>query len=106
MYMNKQDYDIMNILLSEPFINQRILSESSGYSLGAVNRSIKKLCSEGFFDEEMTPTKKAIQQIEMKKPKNAIILAAGYGMRMVPINTEVPKGLLEIQGEPLIERLI
>lgn len=104
--MNKQDYDIMNILLSEPFINQRILSESSGYSLGAVNRSIKKLCSEGFFDEEMTPTKKAIQQIEMKKPKNAIIVAAGYGMRMVPINTEVPKGLLEIQGEPLIERLI
>ena len=25
----------------------------------------------------------------------AIILAAGFGMRMVPINTEVPKGLLE-----------
>ena len=27
------------------------------------------------------------------------------GMRMVPINT-VPKGLLEVHGEPLIERLI
>ena len=27
-------------------------------------------------------------------------------MRMVPINTESPKGLLEIHGEPLIERLI
>ena len=27
-------------------------------------------------------------------------------MRMVPINTEVPKGLIEINGEPLIERLI
>ena len=35
-----------------------------------------------------------------------MILAAGYGMRMVPINVEVPKGLLEIKGEPLIERLI
>lgn len=28
-----------------------------------------------------------------KAPRNAIILAAGFGMRMVPINTEIPKGL-------------
>ena len=27
-------------------------------------------------------------------------------MRMVPINMETPKGLLEVEGEPLIERLI
>lgn len=40
------------------------------------------------------------------KPKCGIILAAGYGMRMVPINTEYPKGLLQIHGQPLIERLI
>lgn len=40
------------------------------------------------------------------KPSSAIILAAGYGIRMVPINTEQPKGLLEIHGQPLIERLI
>lgn len=39
-------------------------------------------------------------------PKNAVILAAGFGMRMVPINLETPKGLLEIDGEPLAERLI
>ena len=38
--------------------------------------------------------------------KNAVILAAGYGMRMVPINTEVPKALLQVRGETLIERLI
>lgn len=37
---------------------------------------------------------------------NQRILAAGYGMRMVPINTENPKGLLEIDGEPLSERII
>ena len=41
-----------------------------------------------------------------KEKRNAIILAAGYGMRMVPINTEIPKGLIEINEEPLIERLI
>lgn len=38
--------------------------------------------------------------------KNAIILAAGFGMRMVPINTMYTKGMLQVHGEPLIEHLI
>lgn len=38
--------------------------------------------------------------------KNAIILAAGYGIRMIPINIEIPKGLIYIESETLIERLI
>lgn len=41
-----------------------------------------------------------------QKTSDAIILAAGFGMRMVPINTMYTKGLLEVNGEPLIERLI
>lgn len=36
--MNKQESDILNALLLEPFINQRILAEVSGHSLGVVNR--------------------------------------------------------------------
>lgn len=104
--MNKQESDIMNVLLLEPFVNQRLLSESSGYSLGVVNRSVKNLCAIGYLDSNFSLTAKAKDEMLNKKPKNAIILAAGYGMRMVPINMEVPKGLLEIHGEPLIERLI
>ena len=38
--------------------------------------------------------------------KNAIILAAGYGMRMVPLSVEQPKALIKIQDEVLIERMI
>lgn len=38
--------------------------------------------------------------------KNAIILAAGYGMRMVPLSVERPKALIKIQDEVLIERMI
>ena len=41
--MNKQESDILNTLLLEPFINQRILAEVSGHSLGGVNRSLKEL---------------------------------------------------------------
>ena len=104
--MNKQEGDIMNALLKEPFINQRILAETSGHSLGVVNRSIKELIKSGYLDEKMCPTLQIMTELKEKAPKNAIILAAGYGMRMVPINTETPKGLLEIHGEPLVERII
>lgn len=104
--MNKQESDIINTLLMEPFINQRILSEVSGHSLGVVNRSLKKLVKEGYVDECIRPTEKAKMKIKANSPKNAIILAAGFGMRMVPINTQTSKALVEVNGETLIERLI
>ena len=104
--MNNSKQDILNNLIKEPFINQRILAAQTGHSLGIVNRSLKELISEGYLDEEIRPTEKALREAKEKAPKNAIILAAGFGMRMVPINTETPKGLLEIKGERLIERTI
>ena len=104
--MNKQESDILLGLFKEPFTNQRILSEQTGHSLGVVNRSVKNLIYEGYLNEFCQLTPKANDLINSKSPKNAIILAAGFGMRMVPINTETPKGLLEVNGEPLIERLI
>lgn len=104
--MNKQESDILNTLLLEPFINQRILAEVSGHSLGVVNRSLKELIKADYLDDSIRPTMKAITEFKEKTPQRAIILAAGFGMRMVPINTEIPKGLLEVNGEPLIERII
>ena len=101
--MNNSKQDMLNNLIKEPFINQRILAAQTGHSLGIVNRSIKELILEGYLDEEIRPTEKALREAKEKAPKNAIILAAGFGMRMVPINTETPKGLLEIKGERLIE---
>lgn len=104
--MNIQEADILKILFSEPFLNQRTLSETSGHSVGVVNRSIKNLIAEGYLDKNMQPTDQARAEYERRTPRNAIILAAGFGMRMVPINLEGPKALLEVNGETLIERQI
>ena len=104
--MNKQESEVLRTLFAEPFINQRILSETSGHSLGVVNRSLKILVAEGYLTEEIQPTTKALHEYNTRAPKNAIILAAGFGMRMVPINLSTPKALLEVNGEPLIERII
>ena len=104
--MNIQEYDVMNAIIDKGYHSQRILSESTGYSLGKVNQSLAALVSQGYLVKDYAWTDKALEEIQQKKPKNAIILAAGYGLRMVPINREIPKGLIEVNGEPLVERLI
>ena len=104
--MNKQECDVLNALMLEPYINQRILAELCGHSLGTVNRSVKSLIKDGYLSDDIRPTEKARNEIRDKAPKNAVILAAGTGMRMAPINTSAPKALLEVNGEPLIERTI
>ncbi len=101
-----QESDILLQLTKEPYINQRILAESTGHSLGIVNRSIKVLTEDGYLDDQLRPTPTAKSLVLSSSPKKAIILAAGFGMRMVPINTETPKAFIEIDGEPLIERII
>ena len=104
--MNIQESDVLRTLLGKPYVNQRILSESTGHSLGVINRSIKNLTSEGYLNNNVQLTKKAIDEINARSPENAVILAAGFGMRMVPINLSTPKALLEVNGEILIERII
>lgn len=103
-YMNKTLADIL--LHIRPNVSQRELAKKTGYSLGAVNKTIQTLYNDGYIDIENCYTSKTDEIIEKSKPKRAIILAAGYGMRMVPINTETPKAMLEVHGELLIERQI
>jgi len=104
--MNIQEMDLVNIIEEDGFTTQRELAQKSGYSLGKVNASLRLLVENGYLGKDYELTEAAEQLFRERSPKGAIILAAGSGMRMVPINTEVPKGLLEVRGEPLIERVI
>lgn len=104
--MNVIESDILKSLMDSPFVNQRVLSDATGYSLGKVNKTIKDLTAEGYLNNLTRLTDKANALISRNSPKNAIILAAGTGMRMVPVNMSFPKALLEVNGERLIERLI
>lgn len=104
--MNKQTLDILKYMIDNKYTNQRALAEETGFSLGAVNKSLKTLIEQGYLSEDMKLTALAKKEQKAKAPKNAIILAAGFGMRMVPINTLIPKGLIEVKGELLIERII
>lgn len=104
--MNTQDKTILTEILNYPGMTQRNIAEQSGYSLGAVNISLKRLRDSGHVDQHNQPRANALKLQNAHSPRNAIILAAGMGMRMAPINQEAPKPLLNVKGEVLIERLI
>ncbi len=103
--MNKMVLDILNALAKKEYKNQRELVADSGYSLGTVNQSLNTLKEEGLVDH-LQLTEKGTLFLEKCRPERAVILAAGMGMRMIPINSETPKALVEVNGQPLIERMI
>lgn len=104
--MNRQAWDILAALRTKPYTTQRDLTLETGYSLGIVNRCLQQLTQSGYLDERRELTAKADALFAERAPKNAVILAAGFGMRMVPINMESPKALVEVKGQRLIDRLI
>ena len=104
--MNVFEFDVLKHIYTKGFSNQRDIAKQLSISLGKINHTINSLINDGYLTAQVDITDKCLSFFDKCRPKNAIILAAGYGLRMVPINTEIPKGLLEVNGEPLIERLI
>ena len=104
--LNIDEFNILKFIFKTGESSQRKISLMSNYSLGKVNQLINQLKTKEYISSEGILTPKGRDYINSHHPKQATILAAGYGLRMVPINTEEPKGLLEVHGEPLIERII
>lgn len=104
--MNEKEYIILKKLIQEKAINQRDLAKETNFSLGKVNYVLDGLQKKEYITSSYNLTLKGNLYLKSHHPQKATILAAGYGLRMVPINTEEPKGLLEVKNEPLIERII
>ena len=82
-------------------LSQRQLATACGFSLGKINNVMNTLKKEGYIENNELTNK-----VNDYKVNNAIILAAGPGLRTLPLNDETPKPLLKINDEALIERLI
>ena len=110
--MNRQALVCRNIL-EKPDITQREMAKNMDISLGTVNGLVKECLAEGYIAEEENGKEKYLILLEkgkeLLKPykvDGALIIAAGFGSRFVPLTFETPKGLLEVFGERMIERQI
>ena len=92
-----------------PIQSQRQIARALDISLGKVNQMVSKLMLSGHIEQIQDCyrlTDLGRTRLEQYRVDNAIILTAGFGSRFVPFTYETPKGLLKVNGQPMIERQI
>ena len=92
-------------------ITQRELAAAMDISLGTCNHLVKEGLDQELFsfdpvDGSYSLLKGGVDLLRNYRMDSAVILAAGFGSRFVPLTFETPKGLLEVYGERMIERQI
>lgn len=103
--VTKVQFDILSVLKEQNELTIQELAAILFKPAEEINRSYEELAEEKYIQDGQL-TKKADDYLKTRKIDNAIILAAGMSTRFVPFNYEIPKGLLEVKGEVLIERQI
>ena len=96
--MNKYAYLLREIFECNT-ITQRELAQKMSLSLGSVNTLIKEAISLNYItksDNKAVLTLSGLDYLSAFKVDRAIIMAAGFGSRFVPLTFETPKGLLEV----------
>lgn len=96
-------------IFEKPDITQRELAASLNVSLGTANRLVGACQELGYLEAlhgHYELTQKGAAFLEQFRVDGAVIIAAGFGSRFVPLTFETPKGLLEVFGERMIERQI
>lgn len=103
---------VCRYMKEHPYCTQRELAQELGLSLGTVNTLIKE-CTKRYLiapgkscagTYELTDSGEEF--LEQFRVDGALVIAAGFGSRFVPLTYETPKGLLEVFGERMIERQI
>lgn len=107
MELTINQFEILtNIIGENDKLSQRRISELTGLSLGTVNKTLLELSDNNYITDEYKITKNGIEALEPYKVKRAIILAAGFGSRLVPITLNTPKPLVLVNGKKIIETLL
>ena len=101
---------ICRTILEQPKATQRDMAQTLDLSLGTINGLVKECLSRGYIflaeDGFYHLTESGQKFLEGFRVDGALIIAAGFGSRFVPLTFETPKGLLEVFGERMIERQI
>ena len=106
--MNRQII-LLRDIYEDGNVTQRALCKSTGFALGTVNTLIAKAIDLGLITRMSNGyrlTDRGMDELKPYRVDCALIMAAGFGSRFVPLSFERPKGLLEVFGEPMVERQI
>lgn len=104
--LTKKQFDILVYLTKqEKTCSQRSIADALNMSVGTVNKLMKELTNEGYVHGNVI-TSAGLAALEPYRVQRAILMAAGFGSRMVPITLNTPKPLVRVKGVRIIDTLI
>lgn len=104
--LTKKQFDILVYLeKTKQRETQRAISKNTHLSVGIVNKILAELTELKFYKEGMI-TDKGISALEPYRVQRAVIFAAGFGSRMVPVTLNTPKPLIRVKGQRIIDSLL
>ncbi|WP_139653402.1 sugar phosphate nucleotidyltransferase [Raoultibacter phocaeensis] len=86
-------------------VTQRELSAMSGLSVGTVNKVVADLTGADLMTEGSV-TQAGFEALEPYRVQRAVLIAAGFGTRLVPITLNTPKPLIRVRGDRIIDSLL
>ncbi len=104
--LTKKEFDVLSFLSGRTAQTpQRTIAADTGISVGTVNKIINEFEKNGYIRGGVI-TEKGIGALEPYKARRAIIVAAGFGSRLVPITLNTPKPLVRIKGKRILDSII
>lgn len=105
MTLARSEFAVLREHLLHPDLPRHALVGETGYSPEILEAARRALSDNALIDDKgITPA--GVEALETFRVDNAVIMAAGLSSRFAPISYEMPKGLLKVRGEILIERQI
>lgn len=101
--LSKKQFDVLDLLIEDTAVRtQREIALKAGISVGAVNKVLSELNELGLVNGN-TVTPEGYEIMENYRVKRAVIIAAGFGSRLVPITLNTPKPLVRVKGNRIID---
>ncbi len=111
MALTRYEFEVLSFLEREKkgIYPIRHLSDTLCISGTAVMKCLEHLKNEGMLSEnngELVVTERGLEALEPYRVRRAIILAAGFGSRMMPATADHPKPMVRVNGVRIIDTLL
>lgn len=104
--LTKKQFDVLTLIeRTKSPLTQRDIGQRLGMSLGMVNKSVAELTEKGLLHGGQV-TAQGYDALEPYRVKRAVVFAAGFGSRLIPITLNTPKPLVRVKGTRIIDSML
>ncbi len=108
--MNKSEFDLLTLIYKNKKTRLEDLSKVTRTPLARITQIVEKLKDDGILSEsrkkEISISEKGELRLEPYRVRKMLIIAAGFGSRLVPVTLNTPKPLIRVNGTRIIDTIL